>query len=124
LKHPKRFTSEQRIRGQDAFKNLVEKGRFSKGRFFYLWAGEASLLVRKTSGKPMLGVVVNKKTQASAVKRNLIKRRVREVFRSLQDSIHPETAVLIKAKETSTMPGLMEIREDLATLFKKVGISL
>ncbi len=72
----------------------------------------------------MLGVVVNKKTQAVAAKRNLIKRRVREVFRSLQNSIQPEAVILIKAKETPTVPGLMEIKEDLAALFKKVGVSL
>ncbi|OQA55414.1 MAG: ribonuclease P [Candidatus Omnitrophica bacterium ADurb.Bin277] len=72
----------------------------------------------------MLGVVVNKKTQAKAIGRNKIKRRVREFFRTRQGEIRPDLALLIKAREGSAMPGKEDVEADLGELFVKTGALL
>ncbi|HQB94167.1 MAG TPA: ribonuclease P protein component [Candidatus Omnitrophota bacterium] len=122
MKNEKRFTAEQRLRGQAAFKNLVEKGTFARGRFFYVWAGEKSAVGIEPSARPALGVVVSKKTQARATRRNLIKRRVRESFRATQGALRPGIAILVKAREGRAIPDQEQTNRDLGELFRRTGI--
>ena len=122
MKDCKRFRPDQRLRKQDSFRNLVEKGSFARGRFFYVWAApQQELQEKKGMGRPALGIVVNRKTQARAADRNTLKRRVREIFREKQGELKDGIAVLVKAKEGSPLPGLQAAGDDLAELFKKCG---
>lgn len=95
-----------------------------RGRFFYLWVARQPQVGIEPIGRPMLGVVVNKKTQAKAVGRNKIKRRVREFFRTRQGEIRPDLALLIKAREGRAMPGKEDVEADLGELFIKTGALL
>jgi len=122
VKPKKRLGSDQRIRRQTTFKNLVERGFFARGEFFYLWVG-----TREDKGKaalkkrPMIGIVVSRKTDPTAVGRNLWKRRVREVFREQQEHLRPETVCLVKVRHTQKKPTFSAAEADLITLFKKAG---
>ncbi|MFH1208532.1 MAG: ribonuclease P protein component, partial [Candidatus Omnitrophota bacterium] len=81
----KRLGSDQRVRRQTTFKDLVENGQFARGEFFYLWVGKRDDKERAPlTKKPSLGVVVSRKTDPTAAGRNLWKRRVREIFREHQ----------------------------------------
>ena len=118
----KKLGPEQRIRRQTTFKFLVEKGRFVRGEFFYLW------VVRRKGGgcaaaknKPMVAVIVSRKTDVRAVGRNLWKRRVKEIFREQQARLHQDVACLVKVRETKTRPSFASAQEDLMKLFKKAG---
>lgn len=118
----KRLGSGQRIRRQTTFKNLVERGQFARGEFFYLWVGKKDN--KKSAAprdKPMIGIVVNRKTDPTAVGRNLWKRRVREIFREQQARLRPEAVCLVKVRHTQKKPSFSAAEKDLLTLFKKAG---
>jgi len=122
LKDRQKFRPEQRLRNQDSFKNLVEKGRFAKGRFFYVWTAASDKKADEGARlTPALGVVVNKKTQALATDRNTLKRRMREVFRKRQNELKEGAAILIKAREGSPLPDFQNAEKELMELFKKTG---
>lgn len=81
--------------------------------------GEKGRAVLKT--KPMLGIVVSRKTDPTAVGRNLWKRRVREIFREQQTQLRPEAVCLVKVRHTQKRPSFPAAEEDLVKLFKKAG---
>jgi ribonuclease P protein component len=101
----------------------VEKGKFVRGRFFYVWVVPRQELKGESPGKqrPSMGVVVNRKTQPKATDRNILKRQVREVFRKRQGELKEDAAVLIKVREGSKMPEFSEAERELVELFKKAG---
>jgi ribonuclease P protein component len=122
LKGCERLRPEQRLRKQSSFKDLVEKGSFVRGRFFYVWV--AANRERKTETgavRPAIGIVVNRKTQPLATARNTLKRRVREIFRKRQDEFKDGIAVLVKAREGSAAPEFQDAEKELMELFKKSG---
>jgi len=71
--------------------------------------------------KPMIGIVVSRKTDPTAVGRNRWKRRVREIFREHQTQLHPEAVCLVKVRHTKKEPSFSTTEEDLVKLFKKTG---
>ena len=118
----KQLGSDQRIRRQTTFKHLVERGQFARGEFFYLWVGERDDKGRAAlKEKPMIGIVVSRKTDPTAVGRNVWKRRVREIFREHQAQLHPEAVCLVKVRHTQKKPSFSAAEEDLIKLFKKAG---
>ena len=50
-------------------------------------AGYTFYMARRSEGKPRLGILVTRKHAAAAVKRNRIKRCIREAFRLEQQSL-------------------------------------
>jgi ribonuclease P protein component len=118
----KRLGSDQRIRRQTTFKHLVERGQFARGEFFYLWVGKRDDKGQEAlPPKPMLGIVVSRKTDPTAVGRNIWKRRVREIFREHQSELHPEAVCLVKVRHTHKKPTFSVAEEDLIKLFRKAG---
>jgi len=123
LEPTKRLGSDQRIRRQTTFKLLSEKGRFVRGSFFYLWACRAEDLGRAPAKpKPMVGIVVGRKTDSKAVGRNLWKRRIREIFQKHQKDLRQEALCLIKARPQVKQPSYEAMEQELVGLFKKAGI--
>jgi ribonuclease P protein component len=122
LEPKKRLGSDQRIRRQTTFKHLVEKGKFARGEFFYLWVGKQDVKKRTVlKKKPMVGIAVSRKTDPTAVGRNVWKRRVREIFREHQAKLRPEAVCLVKVRHTQKKPSFSAAKEDLVNLFKKAG---
>ncbi|MFA5167663.1 MAG: ribonuclease P protein component [Candidatus Omnitrophota bacterium] len=122
MKPKKQFGPDQRIRRQTTFRNLVEKGHFARGEFFYLWVGKRDDKGRAAmKKKPMLGIAVNRKTDPTAVGRNIWKRRVREIFREHQTQLHPSAVCLVKVRHTQKKPPFSAAEKDLVELFKKAG---
>ena len=122
MESTKRLGSDQRIRRQTTFKHLIERGKFARGEFFYLWVG-----MRDDKGKaalrdkPMIGIAISRKTDPTAVGRNLWKRRVREIFREHQAKLHPQTVCLVKVRSARKPPSFLVAEDDLIKLFKKAG---
>ena len=118
----KTLGSRQRIRRQAAFKSLVERGIFARGEFFYLWVGRQDGKKQREAKKlPMLGIVVSRQTDPTAVGRNVWKRRVREIFREHQAQLCPEAVCLVKVRRKQKKPSFLAAKEDLVRLFKKAG---
>jgi ribonuclease P protein component len=117
----KRLGPDQRIRRQTTFKNLIERGRFARGDFFYLWVGRRDGKEQAAGKKAAIGIAVSRKTDPTAVGRNFWKRRVREIFREHQARLRPETICLVKVRRTPKKPSFSVAEEDLIKLFKKTG---
>ncbi len=73
----------QRIRKNKEFLNLYKKGGFLKNQFFLL------KFIKNDLKFSRFGFVVSLKVSKRAVDRNLLKRRMREIIRSLNDKIKP-----------------------------------
>lgn len=69
----------------------------------------------------MIGIVVSRKTDPSAVGRNAWKRQVREIFREHQTSLQLGTVCLVKVRHAMKRPAFSAAEEDLVKLFKKAG---
>jgi len=87
-----------------------------------LWVGARDDKKRNDpKKKPMIGIVVSKKTDPTAVGRNVWKRRVREIFRKQQGQLRQEAVCLVKVRQTQKRPSFSAAEEDLINLFKKAG---
>ncbi len=115
-----KLSRAQRIRHANAFRAVFKNGRLLKGRRINLWVyrdtqnGERKEL-------PRLGVIVSRKAARTAVKRNLWKRRIREVFRKNQQQLSLNLLLLIQVKAGASLRS-EEIREELTTLWEKAKI--
>lgn len=69
-----RFTKARRLRRRAEFQRVFETGRRWQGRFVTV------LVAPNEAGGPRLGIVASRKL-GDAVRRNLAKRLIREVFR-------------------------------------------
>jgi ribonuclease P protein component len=69
----------------------------------------------------MIGIVVNRKTDPRAAKRNFWKRRVREIFQKHQAELRREAVCLVKVRPMQTRPSFKAMEEELIMLFKKAG---
>lgn len=78
---PQTFSKSERICGEKSVSTLLAKGRYGvEGVLRYCF-------VRNSVGHPRLMVSVPKKMFKRAVKRNLLKRRLREAFRHQKGSL-------------------------------------
>lgn len=73
----------------------------------------------EASGDPRLGLVVGKKLLKSAVRRNLVKRLVREQFRQLRPGL-PACDVLVRLVAKPGRPDRKAIAEEVVGLFNKL----
>ncbi len=118
----KRLRLDQRLRNQAAFKNLVDTGTFARGVFFYVWAGCQDKVGQKAKKeRPVIGIIVSRRTDPRATKRNILKRRVREIFRRNQGSLKSGSACLVKTRQLKEWPSYVAMEEELLALFKKTG---
>ncbi len=111
---------DQRIRKRKVLQVLFKKGRFFRGKFLRIWVCGDPEDKKNPEALPQMGVIVSRKTDLRAAKRNLWKRRIRESFRRNQEKIKRNTAVLIQAaKEPAAMPSYREIEAELMELLGK-----
>ena len=115
-----RLLPEQRVKQRKTIQNIFKKGKSAKGAFVNLWVysdPETSL------SKPQLGVMVSKKTNDKSVKRNLWKRRIREIFRKNQAKIKKNSVVLVvtKKERIDPMPDYKTLEEEIFTLLSKTN---
>ncbi|MFA6981439.1 MAG: ribonuclease P protein component [Patescibacteria group bacterium] len=84
-------------------------------RVFYLKLGELSQPTR-------IGIVVTNRFNASAVKRNRIKRIYREILRKEYETLSPGYWIVVHPRDEILEVPYEEISTDLNTLLQKVSI--
>jgi ribonuclease P protein component len=89
------FPSKNIIRKSDDFREVFEKGNTYTTKSFIVHCNKNSL------GYPRLGVVIGKKLFASAVKRNRLKRLIREVFRKNKHQFNSLDVVIVASKKNA-----------------------
>jgi ribonuclease P protein component len=115
-----RLRPVQRVRKPQQFETVIQKGKFIKGVFLNLWTYRDA---GKSAGNeaPLLGVMVGRKTDKRAPKRNLWKRRIREAFRRNQTLMKEDLTVIIQSRICPGVPTYQEIESEMKWLLQKTG---
>ena len=99
------------------FRLVLKKGVYARGNFI-------DVFVKKNNKNiNMLGIAVGKKA-GNSVKRNRIKRLIRENYKILEDDIQIGNNIVImwKKKEDFENYNFYDIKNDCINLFKKIRI--
>lgn len=111
-----RLTPLERIRRKSDFARLYRDGGRIRGRYFHL------VFRRNELGHSRLAVVASRKV-GSAVVRNRVKRRLRELFRRNKELLREPTDLIVIARPESGDAPWAEFREgyfsSLTTIFRK-----
>ncbi|MEJ0086110.1 MAG: ribonuclease P protein component [Pseudomonadota bacterium] len=108
-----RLGAELRLRSKLQFDALYASGKRIDDRFFGLRVRPNGL------GFPRIGLAVAVKTAGNAVKRNRLRRLVRETFRLIQHEL-PAVDIVVAAKFPSAEAPATTLRASLATLWQRV----
>jgi ribonuclease P protein component len=90
-----KFPNKNIIRKSHDFREVFKKGKTCTTKNFIVHFNNNSL------GYPRLGVVIGKKLFASAVKRNRLKRLIREVFRKNKLQFNSFDVVIVASKKNA-----------------------
>jgi ribonuclease P protein component len=108
-----RLGAELRLRSKLQFDALYASGKRIDDRFFGLRVRPNGL------GYPRIGLAVAVKTAGNAVKRNRLRRLVRETFRLAQHEL-PAVDIVVAAKFPAAGAPATTLRASLATLWQRV----
>lgn len=103
----------ERLKKNYEFARIYRKGRFYPGKYLVLY------LLNNGTEINRLGVSVSKKIGKS-VKRNRVKRLIRESYRLLEPYIPVGLDIVITARKVETEYSFAEILKEMRFLFKKV----
>ena len=101
------------------FKILFSKGKFYYGEYIHMYIKETNLNYNK------LGIAVSKK-QGKAVKRNYIKRIVRENYKNFEKRIKTGVNILVVINKNKNIENIKfkDIEENFYKLLKEAGIMI
>jgi ribonuclease P protein component len=108
-----RLGAELRLRSKLQFDALYASGKRVDDRFFGLRVRPNGL------GFPRIGLAVAVKTAGNAVKRNRLRRLIRETFRLAQHEL-PSVDIVVAAKFPAAGAPAATLRASLATLWQRV----
>lgn len=109
------FPRSERLRSDKDFK-AVYAGKRLTGRFFILHYKPAL-----ASGGRKVAFTVSKKVSKSAVERNKLKRRLREIYRCNRSLLPADVWIIIRALPGSQTLGFKEINEEIISVFNSVA---
>jgi len=109
-----RFGAELRLRSKLQFDAIYASGRRIDDRFFGLRVKPNGL------NHPRVGLAVAVKTAGNAVRRNRLRRLVRESFRLAQHEL-PAVDIVVAAKFPAAEAPVTTLRASLATLWQRVA---
>jgi ribonuclease P protein component len=109
-----RFGPELRLRSKPQFDAVYASGRRIDDRFFGLRVKPNGL------GFPRIGLAVAVKTAGNAVRRNRLRRLVRESFRLVRHEL-PAVDIVVAAKFPAAGAPPSTLRASLATLWQRVA---
>lgn len=119
---------QYRLKKKRDFEIAFENGRFVGGALatFKLWNVDPSKYPKRGYSKDMLkiGFVVGKKVSLSAVKRNRLKRQMREVVRLLlrEGRLRSGNFLIIMAKPEMLGKEYMDIATDIESLLRRAKL--
>ena len=130
------FSKSERLRKNPEFVRVQRQGKRFNSKHFILIVAPLDIKTPLKSGKKQkqsgiesnnkvarvkLGVTITNKVEPSSVKRNRVKRIVREAFRHLKEQCVAGIAISIIAKSGSIELGSLEVRKQLYAALKFNG---
>ncbi len=97
------------------FVRLYKKGRFYVGKYIVLYVLPNSHQTNR------IGITVGKKFGKS-VKRNRVRRLIRENYRLFEEFVKDGMDLLFVARPADTMPSFYDIRNEMKFLLKKLEV--
>lgn len=120
------FSRNERLRGRKVFESVFGRGAKTATRDLAMWAdpaggeGEDGTRRPEAHGKK-LGLVVSKRS-GGAVRRNRLKRLLREAFRLSKDGLKDGTSIIVYPKLGCRIQNLSEALEALNALWARAKI--
>ena len=105
----------QALRMNYEFSRVYHKGRYLSGRYVVLH------YLRRPGRINRLGVTASKKIKGS-VRRNRIKRLLRESYRLTEDQLSAGYDLILVGRETADKPDYQSVSRDVRRLLQKSGI--
>lgn len=107
---------KNRLKRDKDFKDVFENGNFFSSEYI------AVRVKRNNTKTSRFGFIVGNKVSKKSTKRNLIKRRLREIVRRRLKNVIPGLDVVIIVKPEILNKNFKEINENIDILFKKAKI--
>ncbi|RLQ93963.1 ribonuclease P protein component [Falsibacillus albus] len=105
-----------RIKKNDEFQAVFKKGKSFANRQFVIY-----VMRREGQSNFRIGLSVSKKI-GNAVKRNEIKRYVRQVFLEYKDAVKPGNDYIIIARKPAAEMNFHEVKKSMLHVFKRANM--
>ena len=99
------------------FRNVIKKGQFFVRKHIIIY------LTKNNKNKNIIGIAINTK-MGKAVKRNAVKRLIRENYRLLKDKIEPGNSIVFLWNKNIELENanFYEIKKEMEQIFNKAEI--
>ncbi len=109
------FPPEQRLKKQSDFQRVYKRGKRRHG------AGLSIIDTIGSSSECRLGISVQRKV-GKAVRRNRIKRLLREAFRLHQDWFSPASDIVVTIRPDFTLNNLASIEQEIQRVLRRINL--
>ena len=107
------FQKSERLKSKQDFDEIFKQGKRITAKLFRVY------FLKKDTRK--LGVIVSKKVSKSAVKRNQIKRWVREIYRVNKSKIPDDVKIIVIALTQAEKSSFNEVSKDILHIFDRIN---
>ena len=109
-----RFMRSERLLHSEDYRRTIANRCRSDDQLFTVYAA------KRETGGARLGITVSRRVSTKAVRRNRLKRRVRESFRSHKQPLVGLDVVVI-ARQESNNTGCLQVDQSLVSHWRRVG---
>ena len=102
------------------FVRIYKKGKFYAGKYITLYILK-NVYFKNINAINRLGITANKKVGKS-VKRNRVKRLIRESYRFYEDFVADGFDIVFVARSNAVLPEYSDVSKEMKFLLKKLGV--